>query len=1073
MSPAPTIVGASAGSGKTYRLTQEVTRAIAPGASAPARLEGLVAVTYTRKAHAELASRIRRTLVEHGAFDQASRLPVAYLGTVHAVCMRLLEELALDAGLSPYPEVMPDDGGRRMRAAIEESLPPSLIDELGDLARRLEIYQDSRTARQEWSRRVIDVMELARNNRIAPDRLPAMAARSTAGLLAHLRPPGDGAALDAAFERGLDQAIARLAACDDGTKKTLEVLSKLRELRARRARGDARWSDWPRALKADPAVKSRGAVAALVEAAAQYDRHPALHADVAAFTSGLFEAARRALTGYADWKARRRVVDYADMIDQALRLVEDPAVAAELADRLDLVVVDEFQDTSPLQLALFTHLHRLAGRSVWVGDGKQCIFEYAGADPLLMDSVIEWVTSQGGAAEQLEHNYRSRPELVEACSELFAGAFAAHGWSPAAVRTVAARARLPELAETPPFGVWWLETRNVEQDAEAIAAETYRLLAAPHRTAVLDRMTGEVRPIEARDVGILTATNVEAKRIAGLLQRLGVRASLPRDGLMATPEGVLVDAALRWVLEPGDRLSLAKLEALAGWNGVGPDQWLTSKLGAASAATPSWLEPLAGLRPQLAILAPAEALDRTIHLIDATRLCARWPDPRQRLGNLDAMRGLAMRYEDRCARHREPGTIAGLVRYFDEARRPVLVGDEERATDDQFSGATDDAVTVCTYHRAKGLEWPVVVLTSLDRGERRDAFDPCPESERPGFDPDAPLAGRWIRFWPWPFGQQAKLPLADAAAASSEGVRVADRERKERVRLLYVGFTRARDHLVLAARSTRGVAQTAWLDDLRDGAGASLVALPGHAVDGATDVIGVGAHLAPCRVSRALETPTVAVYPATPRRFARHAEHGVEGSRYRITPSSRERADASGYSVGRVQSMGPGLSVGRATDWEALGTAVHAFLAAEAHVDTAGLRRTTAHRIVDRAALVGVLEPDELLAISDRLRDWLGRRWPDAVWQHEVPITAVTATSGRRRRIEGVIDLLLTTPSGLVIVDHKTYPAPSLTAVVARATEFVPQVAAYAEALELCGHTVAAVCLHFPIAGAWIDLRRA
>ncbi len=1074
MTAPPTIVGASAGSGKTYRLTHEITRSIAPGSSTPIRIEGLVAVTYTRKAHAELAGRIRRAFVEQGAFDQAARLPVAYLGTVHAVCMRLLEEFALDAGLSPYLEVMPDDGGRRLRAAIEDALPPSMIDQLGVLARRLEIYQDARIARHDWLRRVVDVMELARSNRIAPALLPAMGDRATADFLALLPPAAtDRGALDAGFQAGLDEAIEQLTVLDDGTHKTRDARQRLREIGARLDSGDARWSDWPRAAKIDPGRACRLAVAPLIRAASQYERHPGLREDVRAFTAGVFDAAARALSRYAEWKARRRLVDYADMVDLALQLVEDPAVGAELADRLDLVVVDEFQDTSPIQLALFTRLHRLAGRSVWVGDGKQCIFEYAGADPLLMDAVVTWGARQRGAAEQLTHNYRSRPELVDACSELFAQAFAPHGLCAESVRTIAARTTPAALAVTPPFGVWWLDTKNAAQDAEAIAEATHRLLDEPARISVLDRVTGAVRPVEARDVGVLAATNVEAKRIAGLLQRRGVRANLPRDGLMQTPEGVLLDAALRWVLEPGDRLSLATLEALAGWNGLGPDDWLASKLGAEGVVAPSWLQPLAGLRTQLAVLAPAEALDRAIHLLDAATLCARWPDPQQRLGNLDALRALASRYEERCARHREPATLAGLVRYFDETRAIVAVRDEERATDDQFSGATDDAVTVCTYHRAKGLEWPVVVLTSLDRKERRDAFDPCPESDRPGFDPADPLAGRWIRFWPWPFGPQTKLPLATAAASSPEGLRVADRERRERVRLLYVGFTRARDHLVLAARLTKGVPQTDWLDDLRRTDATPLLALPTAARDGASELVGIGARWFGCRVSRPPGAVIAAALARAPRRFARPPAAPLDALRYRIAPSQRgaEEDGARRYAVDRVHPIGPAVATDRHLDWETLGTAVHGFLAADPYGDASALRLATARRIIARAGLVGGLEPTAVIAMSDRLRATIEARWPGARWDRELPITAIADATAGRRRIEGVIDLLLTVADGVIIVDHKAYPAPSLTAVVDRATAFLPQLAAYADALERCGHAVIGACMHFPVAGAWVDLR--
>jgi ATP-dependent exoDNAse (exonuclease V) beta subunit len=1070
MTVPPLIVGASAGSGKTYRLTTEVTRALTPGSELAVHLEGLVAVTYTRKAEAELASRIRQALVARGAFDEAARLPVAYLGTVHAVCMRLLEELALDAGLSPYPEVMPDDGGRRMREAIEESLPRELIESLDAVARRLEILFDSRTGRYDWIRRVFEVMELARGNRIAADALPAMARRSAAALVAHLAPAGDAAAIDDAFAVELDRVIAGLAGDGESTKGTRDALAEAREVRDRRARGDHRWSDWMKAAKLAPSVKHRELIAPLREAALACHAHPELHQDLRDATVGIFEAARLSLTGYAAWKSARRIVDYTDMIDRALTLIEGPQVAAELASRLDLLVVDELQDTSPLQLALFTRLHALTGRSVWVGDGKQCIFEYAGADPRLMDSLVAWVERQGGGAERLERNYRSRRELVDGCSELFARAFAALGVSEASVRVTAERATPPELASTPPFAVWWLDGKSVEGDAEAIASVTARMLAAA-TTRVLDRVTGGVRPVEARDVGILTSTNAEAKRIAAALGRRGIHATVPRDGLLETPEGVLVDAALRWLLEDGDLPARATLEALGGWNGATPDGWLEAWLRGEGRAPPAWLSTLAGLREQLGTLTPSEALDRTLHALDVSTWCARWPDPRQRLGNLEALRALAARYEDRCARLREPATLAGLVRYFDEARQPLMIGDEERATDDQFAGGGDHAVTVSTYHRAKGLEWPLVVLTSLDRPRRRDAFDPSPESDRAEFDPDDPLGGRWIRYWPWPFGKHEQVPLTADVAASTTGRAVADRERRERLRLLYVGFTRARDQLVLAVRHGKGAAKAAWLDELRAGDGSRLLELPAPTNEGGSSTLRIAGLPFVCGTSGA-DDAEPAPAPVSPRRLARGLPTLAAPPRYRITPSARQDdAAARTYVVDRVSSIGSPVVPPTTTSWNLLGDVVHAFLAIDRVDDDPARRLARATRLLGEAGLTTALPLDALLGASERLWRHVEQRWPGAACEREVPITAFVDDIAGRRRIEGVIDLLVTTPAGVVVVDHKTYPAPSLTMVAERAGAYTVQLAQYAEALTRCGRHVLGVHLHFPLAGAWVDLR--
>jgi ATP-dependent exoDNAse (exonuclease V) beta subunit len=467
--------------------------------------------------------------------------------------------------------------------------------------------------------------------------------------------------------------------------------------------------------------------------------------------------------------------------------------------------------------------------STWVGDRKQCIFEYAGADPVLMDAVADWVERAGGRSERLGDNHRSRPELVRACSELFAAALARHGFRREEVTVTPVRKAHEGLTELPPLGAWLLDVANASDDAEAIAEGVRRLLDTPRATPVLDRSTKEIRPVCAGDVAILVATNEGAARIAAALHARGIRVAIARAGLLDTPEGTLVDAALRWLLDPSDRLSAAIIDALTGWAGVGPDAWLGDQLReVARMSEPDahrddheearslsgWRSALMEQRPRLAVLSPRETLDGTLAALDVVHLCARWPDPVQRLGNLDALRGVAASYEARCAQEREAATVAGLLRYCDSLRTPQLHRDEMLPSDDQHVPADDGAVVVCTYHKSKGLEWPVVILTSLDRPERRDAFEVMPESHGDGFDPERPLANRRIRYWPWPFGATKKAPLADRAEESPEGRDVAVREDKERARLLYVGFTRTRDHLVLSARVGKSGAKTALLDAL-------------------------------------------------------------------------------------------------------------------------------------------------------------------------------------------------------------------------------------------------------------------
>jgi len=1114
-----TVVSASAGSGKTYRLTQEVTRALEGTPESPAiALEGLVAVTFTRKAHAELAARIRHKLGAMGRYEDAMRLPLAYLGTVHAACLRLLQEFALDAGVSPNVDVVAESQSRLLRQALEAALAPEARMRLQELTARVELRLDNKTKRYDWLTPVADIMDLARSNRIAPEQLPAMAERSVAGLLDLLpKPPlsdAAGEALDVSLAKEIERALHLFEKKKDKTKTTADAIALIEDVDRRRRDGEMKWSDWAKLATVSPSKGNHDCVEQLREVAKEYERHPRLRADLRELTFAIFDAARVGLIAYAEWKQRRRVVDYVDMLDRALDLVDHPSVRAELARRLELVVVDEFQDTSPIQLALFVRMHALAKRSVWVGDRKQCIFEYAGADPLLMDDVAAWVEKTGGARDKLGKNYRSREELVRLSNVLFADGLARHGFSPEEVTVEPTRVPVDGL---PPLGVWWMETTKNEQDAEAIAEGVRLTLASPESTRVVDRVTSERRAVRPGDIAVLVTTNACARQVADALHKRGIRAAIARAGLLSTPEGTLVDAALRWTLDEGDTLAAANIDALTGFDGKSADAWLEGRLRAVAAdaaaraeavqvaagegrvgegtaptarvAATGWRAALVPVRDQTSVMSPSEALDAVLDALDAVHLCARWPDAPQRIANVDALRALASTYEKRCEQEREAATIAGLLRYFDDLREEKLVRDEMLASDDQHVPTDEGAVVVCTYHKSKGLEWPVVVLANLDKAERRTAFDVASESEAKDFDPERPLEGRWIRYWPWPFGATKVVPLADAAAQSEVGKAVAAREDKERARLLYVGFTRARDHLVLAVRQqANGKAKSEWLDVLRDAEGEPLVELPVVAEDASvvttrvaktvelqTRVLRVGAEMA----ERAGEPAEDAISATTVRWFVRGAAaQNMPRPRpaYWITPSAVETpAQKDGVEapspVRAIERLPSAILVdGKGYDYDVLGNAVHAFLAADVEGLAGDERLARATRLLAGAGLSGHVRAESLLRAGDELRAWVSKKWPDAKWHREVAVEAVEVIDAAERQVSGVVDLLLETADGFVVIDHKTFPGATDAALRARAVESAAQLGTYASVIERRADRACERWIHLPVAGRTVKI---
>ncbi|MCK6581440.1 MAG: UvrD-helicase domain-containing protein, partial [Anaerolineae bacterium] len=200
----------------------------------------------------------------------------------------------------------------------------------------------------------------------------------------------------------------------DGTKTTREAAEELRNLQNQlKWRGELYWHEWVKISKAKVGAKSRDLFEDLRTFALRHDEHPQFRADVRRFIETVFDIAMDALGEYEQYKKKRGLIDYTDMETYVSRLLRIDSVRDALRDELDLLLVDEFQDTSPIQLDIFLQLSRLARHSIWVGDPKQSIYGFRGAEPALMQAIIN---ATGGVQPEnvLRKSWRSWPDIVYA-----------------------------------------------------------------------------------------------------------------------------------------------------------------------------------------------------------------------------------------------------------------------------------------------------------------------------------------------------------------------------------------------------------------------------------------------------------------------------------------------------------------------------------------------------------------------------------------------------------------------------------------------------------------------------------
>ena len=186
MKPKLTFISASAGSGKTYRVTEIIEERLANGRCRPG---GLIATTYTVKAAQELQERLRRLLYDQKHNQLAERLDEGLIGTIHSVCRQLLARFAFEAGISPRVEVAAEEQAAELLSQALESVTDfQTLQQLQKIAGQLG-QQDTRTYEFYWKSQVKSIIAAAQVNDIDADSLPLMAELSVRELTAFLSPP--------------------------------------------------------------------------------------------------------------------------------------------------------------------------------------------------------------------------------------------------------------------------------------------------------------------------------------------------------------------------------------------------------------------------------------------------------------------------------------------------------------------------------------------------------------------------------------------------------------------------------------------------------------------------------------------------------------------------------------------------------------------------------------------------------------------------------------------------------------------------------------------------------------------
>jgi ATP-dependent helicase/nuclease subunit A len=1027
-------VEAGAGTGKTSQLVARIVNLVAVDQVDIGRI---AAITFTEAAAAELRQRVRGALGSavgdpaRPAADRAAcaaalvRLDDAAISTLHAFAQRLIVERPLEAGVPPALDVATDLEAARdfderweqflerllQRAELEEALGAGItlgltLDKLREIAARFHDDYD-RLEGVTFTPRPIEAIDPAAV--LAPleavERLMPACNDPADLLLAHLRTK----------VRPLRERI--VAAGGEDALAQLRALASVQRLVQTRGKAEC----WDEGAKAEVVAHLREADDA---------RAAMLHQCRGAVLSQLLPHLAAFARAAAGERRRCGRLVFHDLLVLARDLLRDhPAVRREYATRYDRVLIDEFQDTDPLQIEIgvllaaspdadvtgrrWDEIDVEPGRLFVVGDPKQSIYRFRRAD---IDLYLRVRERFGDGLELLQANFRSRPGVLRWVNEVLERLMA-EAQEGTQAPYVPLAAGVPDDGEACVHLVGGPAPERVGQIREREAGELVRLIASVRGRWSVRGDDGGRRPARYDDVAVLLPTRASLPHLERALDDAAVPYRIESRSLVfASAEVRDLVNVLRAADDPDDAIGVVaalRTPALAV-----PD----TELVAWREAGGSWdhrkpaPEDLPGDHPVAAGLgflaelhrdrwwaSVSDLVERIVRERRLLELALAHRRPRDHWRRVQFAIDQARAFTERGGR-----TVREFVAWADEQ-----AAERARVDENVVPEADDEAVRILTMHGAKGLEFPVAVLAGLSAAPSN--MPPRVLWPVAGGSPEVAVGSRGERF--------ATEGFEDALGRETQ------MERAEEVRLLYVAATRARDHLVVSLfRPEKGspgsyAARLAGaLDD--DLAGAVVV----------DDVPGPQPEAATLPLDRPTASRAERVAWEAERRelLARHATAPVVAATRLAAEARGEPDEAEERAV--WQRGRAGTSVGRAVHAVlqsvdlATGAGVAEVAAAQAAAEGVSDRVEQVERLARAALGSGVVAE----AVS-------GRYWRELF---------VAAPLGERT-VEGFVDLLYETPAGeLVVVDYKTDELGADDEVDAAVARYRLQGAAYAAAVE-------------------------
>ena len=712
-----TFVSAGAGSGKTYRLTQDIAQMISDG---KCQAEEIILTTFTEAAAKELREKVRSTLYSKGLYQAAMNIDNAVIGTIHSIAYQFVSRYWYLLGISANVSIMDTEGSKFCISQSLASLPTEEDLWLFDTICRsfnLTIPQTSHLDLGFWKRELKNIIDKTVELCIDEQKLEQAKEESKKLLNEVIWWSNFNISNDIISEvvSRLNPIFDTIAsnAKKDKEEKRKELEDSISELKKYDGKIDGfpfaklisiaqSYSSYNSKLAKYIQKDFSDSILYFTELVDKLPHSVQVRNLVENYIDAIFRLAIQWKKEYEEFKRKRCLLDFGDLLQKFDELLKKEEVIADIQSRYKVAFVDEFQDCSPLQVQSFERLSELMEHSVWVGDIKQAIYGFRGTNTELIKSIIDKVElkNDGNKLDNLKNCWRSNETIVNLVNNIFCEKVF-HDL----LKDELIRLDMPNRTENNPPAPQERELQHMhfvcgrkEDVPEALAEKVEEIIS-----------NGTFKPNE---IAILYRYNSDVAKCTKALKERGIAYNARFDSETNEVESStddissFINAVVSFAARSDNELSKAII-ANRTEIGYSVSELLTNRLQFVESNGKEWLSNIgiisriSDIRKVIGNQSVSAAIETIVVELNLTDLIKRIDPTAPAYNYCSALESKAATYEGMCDNFGMSSTLVGFVEYLKE--HPI-----------EYPG-DDNGVSVMTYHKSKGLEWPCVILCSLHK----------------------------------------------------------------------------------------------------------------------------------------------------------------------------------------------------------------------------------------------------------------------------------------------------------------------------------------------------------------------